>query len=177
MIADKSSKSPAAEKEPAEKKPAEKSEKKAEEKTPSENAAEKPDSVKVKCGPLVVKVELSGVFEAPKTAEIVLRPKQWSDLKVLDAVEHGATVRRGDPLVTLDFEKIDLQIADLQTQLRLKDLEVALAEQQLRAADLVVLVFDASRPLEEADRRLAEARHAFMTRFFRRFLEELDGRA
>ncbi|HDI60327.1 MAG TPA: HD domain-containing protein [Desulfobacteraceae bacterium] len=33
------------------------------------------------------------------------------------------------------------------------------------------------RMLTDEGRRLAEARHAFMTRFFRRFLEELDGRA
>ncbi len=97
--------------------------------------AEKPKTVKVERRPLVIKVELSGVFEAHKSAEIVLRPKQWSDLKVLRAVEHGATVQQGDPLVVLDCEKIDRQIADLRTQLRLKDLQVALAEHQLKTLE------------------------------------------
>jgi len=100
-------------------------------------AKAKPDTVKVKREPFKIEVELSGVFEAQKTAEIVLRPKQWSELKVLDAVEHGETVQRGDLLVTLDLEKIDQQIADMKSDLRLKQLGLALAEQQLKTLEAV----------------------------------------
>jgi len=118
-------------KSPAAKKKADAAAKKAESAKPDPEKAEtekpsaekpaskpKPDTVKVKRGPFRIEVELSGVFEAQKTAEIVLRPKQWSELKVLDAVEHGAAVQRGDVLVTLDMAKIDRQIADLTTDLR-----------------------------------------------------------
>jgi multidrug efflux pump subunit AcrA (membrane-fusion protein) len=86
---------------------------------------------------LKIEVELSGVFEAQKTAEIVLRPEQWSELKVLDAVEHGATVQRGDLLVTLDLENIDRQIADLKTDLQSKQLGLKLAEAQLKTLEAV----------------------------------------
>jgi len=137
-------KKPAAKEKPAKKKPAEKAAEKpakketetaetAEEK--AEDAKPKPETVKAKRRPVVIRVELSGVFEAQKTAEVVLRPKQWSDLKVLSAVEHGASVQRGDPLVTFDFEKIDRQIADLRSQLKLKDLALKLAEQQLKTLE------------------------------------------
>jgi len=100
-------------------------------------AEPKPDTVEVERGPFKIEVELSGVFEAQKTAEIVLRPEQWSELKVLDAVEHGATVKRGDLLVTLDLENIDRQIADLRTDLRSKQLGLKLAEQQLKTLEAV----------------------------------------
>jgi len=115
------------------------SEKSAAEKPSAEKPASRPksDTVKVKRGPLKIEVKLSGVFEAQKTAEIVLRPKQWSELKVLDAVEHGATVQRGDVLVTLDLEKIDRQIADFRTDLRSKQLGLKLAEQQLKTLEAV----------------------------------------
>jgi HlyD family secretion protein len=97
----------------------------------------KPDTVKLKREPFKIEVELSGVFEAQKTAEIVLRPEQWSELKVLDAVEHGATVQRGDLLVTLDLEKINKQVADQRANLRSKELDLALAEQQLKTLEAV----------------------------------------
>jgi len=114
-------------------------------------APEKPSSSKqslhtVKRGPLVISVALDGVFEARNTHEIALRPKQWSSFRVLDAVEHGRRVKRGDSLVALDTEKIDRAIADLRAELQLSELAVKLAEQVLQSLEATTpLDLDAAR--------------------------------
>ena len=132
---------------PAEAKPAaaDKKEKeaasaKAEEKKPEpakETKVEpaKPTTLTVKKGPMKVEVALDGVFEAQKTAELVLRPQEWQGLTVVSAIEHGAVVKRGDVLVSLDLEKIDRALADLRTEMKTSDISIKQAEQELRTLE------------------------------------------
>jgi HlyD family secretion protein len=102
---------------------------------------ETPPVYKVKKELLKIEVSLKGVFEAERAAEIALRSQQWAAFEVLEAVEHGATVRRGDVLLRFDPEKIDEEIADLRTK-------AATSALALRQAELNLQALEASTPLD-----------------------------
>ncbi len=125
----------AAEKEPAKEAPAK----------PADEA--KPATEKVKKGPFRIDVKLEGVFEAQNMIELCIRPEEWSGLSVLKAVEHGAMVKRGDLVLALDLEKIDLAIADQDRDLQLAALSLKDAEETLRALEK-----SAPLDMEAADR-------------------------
>ena len=126
---------------------------------PEKSPPAKPATHTVKQEPLKIEVSLKGVFEAQSTTEMVLRPEAWTTLKVLEAVEHGARVKRGDVLVKLDLKAIDEAIADQRTKQRLGEVALKQAEEGLR-------VLEATTPLDltaaERAGRIAEedlARH------------------
>src|SRR6185369_2608174 len=52
-------------------------------------------------------------------------------LLVKKAVEHGASVKKGDTLIWLDLEKIERAIRELETDSRLSELAIRLAEEEL----------------------------------------------
>ncbi|NUQ63781.1 MAG: HlyD family efflux transporter periplasmic adaptor subunit [Pirellulales bacterium] len=104
-------------------------------------AEQKPNTAKVAKQPFKIDVSMKGVFEPTNRTEIALRPKQWKELTVVKAVEHGRQVRKGDVLVELDLEKIDDQIADLKKDLLLSELSFKQAEANLK-------ILEASTPLD-----------------------------
>lgn len=156
-------KQPAPEKKPeaekAKTEPSKTEEPKAEAKEKPKDA--KPATAKITREPLKIDLSLKGVFEATNKAEIVLRPKQWRELTVVKAVEHGQEVRKGDVLVELDFEKIDDQISDLRKDLELSDLSLKLAENNLK-------ILEAATPL---DLKLAERNKKITDEDLARFLK------
>ena len=120
----------------------------------------KPTTEKVKKGPFRIEVKLDGVFEAKNMTELCLRPEEWSGLSVLKAVEHGATVKRGDLLLALDMEKIDLAIADQEKDFQLATWSMTEAEETLKA-------LEKSAPLEmEAADRGNRVAHEDLKQFF-----------
>lgn len=125
------------------------SEAKAEEKKKSE----KPATFTVVREPLKVELNLKGVFEAVDMVPIVLRPKQWKELTVVDAVQHGREVHKGDVLVRLELDKVDDQIADSRKDLELADLSLKQTEENLQ-------VLKDATPLElkiaERNKRIAD---------------------
>ena len=123
--------------------------------------AAKPATAKITREPLKVDISLKGVFEATSRSEVVLRPKQWRELTVLKAVDHGQEVRKGDVLVELDFEKIDDQIADVRKDLELSELSLKLAEANLK-------ILEAATPL---DLKLAERNKKIVDEDLARFLK------
>ncbi len=106
-------------------------EKKDKDKDTEKSPDAKPKTHKVEKEPFKIEIELSGVFEAKRMEGIVLRPKQWTSLKVLDAVKHGQRVKKGELLVKFDMEKIDREIADRRAAKKLADLKFRLAEKEL----------------------------------------------
>ena len=62
------------------------------------------------------KVQLDAVIEAAEMQPVKIETKAWTDLTVIDAVTHGARVKRGDVLVRIDTEKIRDQIEDLERE-------------------------------------------------------------
>ncbi len=117
----------------AEKKEEEKKEEAAKKEPPKPEAAA-PASHVVKKELLKIEVTLDGTFESDAMTPIIVKPKAWSKLIVLKAVEHGAKVKRGELLIALDMEKIDRAIADAKTGLEEGAVALQLAESQLKLA-------------------------------------------
>jgi HlyD family secretion protein len=80
------------------------------------------------------KLEIKGTFEAGKTAEISLSPKAWTTCITSKAVRHGAIVKRGQPIVWLDTEKLEEQIKTAENALALSTLALKQSELDLQIA-------------------------------------------
>jgi HlyD family secretion protein len=93
-------------------------------------------------------IELEGTFEATETAEIVVRPKEWSNLVVERAVPPGTRVAQDEPVLWLETLKIDEQIADLR-------FEKELGKLQLQETESALAHFRTTLPLELRTSELA----------------------
>ena len=91
----------------------------------------KPPTHTAASGIIKVKTQLDGVAESLAMEPIKLSPKAWMDLTVLDAVKHGSRVKKDDPLVRLDLEKLRDQIADLEQDQEPAAVALALAKAEL----------------------------------------------
>lgn len=65
-------------------------------------------------GALKSKAQLEAVLESTEMVAVKVTPKSWADFTVLEAVAHGAKVKKGDILVQCDPEKLKEQLADLE---------------------------------------------------------------
>jgi multidrug resistance efflux pump len=95
----------------------------------------------VKREPFKIQFELDGSFESRNMAEIIFHPEEWTSFTVVQAVEHGARVKKGDVLLEFDSEKIDKAIADLRTEQQITEVALKQAEDQLS-------VLEKSTPLD-----------------------------
>jgi HlyD family secretion protein len=120
---------------------------------PEKAAAEKPDAAPastetpathtVQRKPLKITVDLDGVFESRSASEIALKFDEYMPapaLTVISAVKHGGRVKKGDVLLSLDAEKLDKQIDDLRTDLKLAELGLKQAEDSLAALEKTTLL-------------------------------------
>lgn len=104
-------------------------------KSAAEPAATPPATYTVKKSPLKVTVDLDGIFEAQTAHEIFVKPEEWTGLTVDTAVPHGAEVRKGDVILSLETEKIDRAIADLRADQKISDVALAQSTDQLQALE------------------------------------------
>ena len=65
-----------------------------------------PKPHKVERKPLKIETEVDAVLVASEMAEVALRPEVWTQFEVVEAVEHGARVKKGDVLVRMAGEPI-----------------------------------------------------------------------
>jgi len=93
-------------------------------------AAEKPKPFKVEGKPLNVEVELDGAFVAEQMEEVLLRPEVWKKFKVLEAVEHGSHVKKGDFVVRFDPEDLEKKLDAESIDQRLSELAFLQAEEE-----------------------------------------------
>ncbi|MFP4056769.1 MAG: HlyD family efflux transporter periplasmic adaptor subunit [Candidatus Brocadiia bacterium] len=98
-----------------------------------EKQDDQPPTYTVQRGPFHVVVELDGVLEAAEASEVIFQLQAWSELTVRRAVEHGAHVKKGEVVLTLDTEKIDAAIRDIEAAQALEAVGIELAEAQLAA--------------------------------------------
>lgn len=94
---------------------------------------EKPKALKkhkVEQKPLKIEVELDGVFISREMEEVVLRPKIWAQFKVIEAVEHGTRVKKGDVLVRFDDTKIEEALTEKSLDQRLGELSLMASEEE-----------------------------------------------
>ncbi len=125
-------------------------------------------------------ISLKGSLETSAMIEVLVRPDQWSSFQVLKALPHGSLVKKGDTLVTLDMEKIDDAIQDLENARIIGELALRLAEEDLRTFEQTMpmdleqaevsmrqsdedkqmfLDFGKALALEQAEQNLKSSRH------------------
>ena len=154
----KSSEEAKADAKPAETKPAEA-------KPEAKPDSSGPETYTVKADMLKIDLELEGVFVAQSMTPVDLRPESWSSFKVVDAVEHGTEVEKGDVLIEFETDKIDDAIADQETA---QDL----AELSLKQAELGLKLLEKTTPI---DLKMAERQRRMNAEDLKRFLEiDLD---
>jgi len=110
----------------------------ADDKTDAKEAAEgeeAPATHTVKAGPFELSVELEGTLESTRATAIAVKPESWADLTVVETVEHGQTVKKGDVLVKLDTETLEEQIEDLQLNRPGAELALKLADEEFAALE------------------------------------------
>lgn len=103
---------------------------------PLKKALPQAPTATVEKGPFKVEVNLQGVIEAEAMTPIRFSPEAWTTqtggpLMVLKAVEPGTTVRKGDPLIWLDLDRVNQVIRDLEAEAKLTELALHLAEKEL----------------------------------------------
>lgn len=112
-------------------------------------APKAPETVKVEKGKFSVDVTTKGVFEAEEVEEVSIKLEAWSTgMVVQNAVAHGSTVKKGETLVTLDMEKFNKALKDLEIERELSDLAFKQAEVDYNTLQKML-------PMDEAAAKLA----------------------
>ncbi|MDZ4657168.1 MAG: hypothetical protein SH868_06265 [Bythopirellula sp.] len=107
---------------------------------------EKPKPFTVKSKPLKIEQTLEGIFVAEDMEEVALRPDTWARYTVVEAVEHGAEVKKGDVLVRFDDEKIEEQLAEETIDQRLSELALMQeVEESPRKEKLLKLAYESAK--------------------------------
>ena len=113
---------------------------------------EKPKPHKVKRDKLKIETKLDGIFVADEMEEVALRPEVWAKFKVLEAVEHGSEVKKGDVLVRFDDEKLEENLAEESLSQSIGQLSMLEDEEEFpRLKRLLEISF------EESERRHEQA--------------------
>jgi len=102
---------------------------------PPPKEAPKPSTHTVQPELLKIEAQLKGVFEAPKTTEVVFRPEAWGELTVLEAAPAGARVKKGDQILALDTQKIDEAIQDTVAAVAQMTPALTLAQEEATALE------------------------------------------
>lgn len=126
---------------------------------PKEKAKEdapRPTTHTVKPEHFKIEAQLKGAIESPHAAEIVFRPLAWAELIVLQAAAPGTAVKKGDPVITLDPEKIDDAIKDAAAALAAMEPALKTAAEELAAMEktLAMDLAAAERAKKHADEDL-----------------------
>ncbi len=142
-----------------------------------EEAAEEVKTFTVEAVRLKIEVPLDGVFEAAAMFPVSIVPEVWGNLEVQRAVPAGTVVSKGDPILWLDTEDIDRQIAETQAGQKLAELQMTQAE-----TELAFLERSTGRNLEWARRaaRITQEDHdrwVVITEGYREEYQPLDERA
>jgi len=117
---------------------------------PKKKEKKKPKPHKVKRDKLKIEVELDGIFVAGEMEEVALRPEVWSRFEVLEAVEHGTYVKKGDILVRFDDEKIEKDLAEEALDQRIAELSLMRDEEEFpRLKRMLELSFESAERKNE----------------------------
>jgi multidrug efflux pump subunit AcrA (membrane-fusion protein) len=77
------------------------------------------------------KGQIDAVLESAEMAAIKVAPRSWTDFTIVEAVSHGARVKKGDILVRCETDKIKEQISDLEQDGPASKLALELATAEL----------------------------------------------
>lgn len=87
--------------------------------------------VKAKVERLETRLELEGVVDSKTNTAIRINPKSWADLTVLEVVDHGTAIKKGDVIMRFETEKLLLAIEDMEASLPLAKIKLETAKSDL----------------------------------------------
>ena len=120
--------------------------KKEKDKSSKKKEPEKPKPFEVKGKSMKIEVKLDGAFVADQMEEVSLRPEVWTKFKVLEAVEHGAAVKKSDVLIRFDPEDLEKELAQESINQRLSELALLQAEEEFpRLKELAEVAFQGAQ--------------------------------
>jgi HlyD family secretion protein len=122
----------------------------------SAKSDEKRKTYKVEPKRMKVDLALEGTFAASKMEEVALRPDSWTDYEIVDVVDLGAKVHKGERLFKFDAEKINDAIKDLELDQRLSEISIMRSEEELPRTEKTLKMES-----EDADRADRQARDDF----------------
>ena len=180
---EKKEEKPAAESEkketpPADKATDKKTDAKPEEKAPAKPEAKKRKTLKIEPKRLKIDLALDGTFVANKTEEVAFRPEAWTDYEIVEVVEHGAKVHKGESLFKFDSEKLDEAIADLELEQRINELAILKSEEEMPRMEKTLKLDSAAAErsnqqakedferYNEIDRPMMEKTAEFMVKYY-----------
>lgn len=102
--------------------------------------------------PFTLETTLQGTFLPAQSQAVRITPKVWTDFPITSLVPQGATVKKGDTLIGIDSEKLDLQIAQIEQNRASAELALAQAKHELAQLEI-----NTPRQLEDAARAEKEA--------------------
>ena len=101
-------------------------------------------------------IEATGTLGAKRDTPLRVDTKRWTDLRVIEAVKHGAEVKKGQALIQFDKEEIEKAIEKAEKALPTK--EVALKQAK---ADLKFLLATQDDEMDAAERARQNAKEDY----------------
>src|SRR6185503_3978136 len=95
-------------------------------------APAKAETYRISKETLRLELAVTGVLEAEKKSEVTLEPEAWAGFVVKKAVEHGERVKKDEPIIVFETDKIDEEIRDLKAGRELALLAIKQAGDDLR---------------------------------------------
>ena len=115
---------------------------------------QKPASLKVEMGKIVIETSLKGVVESEQSTELYVDAKSWAGpFIVKSAVPHGSRVKKGDVVLELDTLKIDQALSDLRLDRELADIALRQSKDELPILEQFLPINLAAA---DRDKRIAE---------------------
>ena len=108
---------------------------------------------KVQSGPFEKVVKLEGKLLPDRGVPFRIEPEAWTTFSILELVEQGAAVKKGEALVVVDTEDLDRKIADTKEADRIRRLDLANAKRELANLEI-----STPRKMEAAERTFQRAK-------------------
>ncbi len=111
------------------------------------------EELRIEKAPFTVTASFDATFLPAKAHPLRIDPEAWTDFTIVELVDQGGTVKKGEPVVVLDTEELDRQIAGQKLTARLRELALAEAERELATLETSVpRELDSARRLHERAR-------------------------
>lgn len=127
-------------------------------------------TVKVKKEAFDVTLELDGIIESRKNTPVFVEPKSWTDLTILEAVEHGTKVKKGQVLIRFETDKLEKAIED-------QEASIPLAEIKLDAAKVALELLEKTGPITLEEKRKSKAQKEDDFAYFENVRRPMDERS
>jgi multidrug efflux pump subunit AcrA (membrane-fusion protein) len=148
------------------------------EKSAAKPEAKKRKTLKIEPKRLKIDLTLDGALVASKTEEVTFRPEAWTDYEIVEVVEHGQKVRKGETLFKFDSEKLNEAIADLELEQRISELAILKADDDMPRMEKTLKLDSAAAErankqakedfdrYQKVDRPMMEKTANFMVKFY-----------